>query len=152
MTLLAKWELESTCNLKPQLGNNNETKYEAILAKIDLAKFVSSEKLIIRSDSQIVIGQVNGEYKTRDQHMVRYASLVKQRLESFAAWKLEYIPRESNEKADALTAVTASLPIKETIFLFVYLQLASSITTNQVNEIDEDCSFWMTPIVRYLSS
>ena len=44
--------------------SNNETKYEAILTGIDLTKFVSLEKLIIRSDSQLVVGQVNGEYKT----------------------------------------------------------------------------------------
>ena len=44
--------------------SNNETDYEAIQAGIDLAKFVSSEKLIIRSDSQLVVGQVNGEYET----------------------------------------------------------------------------------------
>ena len=62
--------------------------------------------------------------------MVRYANLVKQRLESFAAWKLEHFPRDLNEKADALAAVSASLTIKETIFLHVYLQLTSSITTN----------------------
>ena len=32
-------------------ASNNETKYEVILAGVDLAKFVSSEKLIICSDS-----------------------------------------------------------------------------------------------------
>ena len=84
--------------------------------------------------------------------MVKYASLVKQRLESFTAWKIHHIPRDSNEKANALAVVDASLPIKETIFLPVYLQPTSSITTNQVNEIDEACSSWMTPIVRYLRS
>ena len=93
-------------------ASNNETEYEAILARIDLIKSVSLEKLIIRSDSQLVVGQVTGEYETQDYHMVRYASLVKQRLESFGAWKLEHIPRDSNEKADALVAVDASLPIK----------------------------------------
>ena len=77
-------------------ASNNETEYEAILAGIDLAKSVSSEKLIIRSDSQLVVGQVNGEYETRDQRMVRYASLVKQRLGSFVALKLKHIPRNSN--------------------------------------------------------
>ena len=51
-----------------------------------------------------------------------------------------------------MEAVAASLIIKETVFLLVYLQPASSITTNQVNEIDEACSSWMTPIVRYLGS
>ena len=45
---------------------NNETKYEAILAGIDLAQSVSLEKLLIRRDSQLVVGQVNGEYETQD--------------------------------------------------------------------------------------
>ena len=84
--------------------------------------------------------------------MVKYASLVKQRFESFAVWKLEHIQRDLNEKADALAAIVASLLIKETIFLPIYLQPASSITTNQINEIDEDYSSWMTPIMCYLSS
>ena len=47
--------------------SNNEIEYEAILAGIDLAKSVSSEKLIIHNDSQLVVGQVNGEYETQDQ-------------------------------------------------------------------------------------
>ena len=65
--------------------SNNETEYEAILAEVNLIKFVSSKKIIIRSDSQLVVGQVNGEYQKRDQGMVKYASLIRQRLGSFAA-------------------------------------------------------------------
>ena len=84
--------------------------------------------------------------------MVKYASLVKQCLESFAAWKLEHISRDSNKKADMLVVVATSLPIQETIFLLVYLQPTSSITVNQVNEVDEAYSSWMTPIVHYFSS
>ena len=42
-------------------SSNNETEYEVILAEIDLAMSVSSEKIIIRSDSQLVVGQVNRE-------------------------------------------------------------------------------------------
>ena len=83
--------------------------------------------------------------------MIKYVCMVKLRLESFAAWKLEHIPRGSNERADALAVVAASLPIKETVFLPVYYQPASSITTNQVNEIDEACSSRMTLIMHYLS-
>ena len=58
--------------------SNNETEYEAILAGVNLVKPVSSEKLIIHSDSQLVVGQVNKEYETRDQRMVKYICLVKQ--------------------------------------------------------------------------
>ena len=62
--LLAIRELESACNLKPPTrerveqairldfpASNNETEYEAILAGVDLAQSVSSEKILIRSDS-----------------------------------------------------------------------------------------------------
>ena len=69
--------------------------------------------------------------------MVGYASLVKQQLEIFSVWKLEHILMDSNEKADALAVVVASLPLKDTVFLLVYLQSASSIIANQVNEVDE---------------
>ena len=133
------------------LMSNNETEYEASLIGIDLTTSISSEKIIIRSDSQLVVGQVNGEYETRDQHMIKYVCLVKLRLGSFVAWKLKHTPRDSNEKVDALAVVAVSFPIKEMVFFLVYYQPTSSITTNQVNEIDQACSSWMTPIVHYLS-
>ena len=37
--------------------------------------------------------------------MNKYVCLVKLRLENFVAWKLEHIPRGSNEKKDALEVV-----------------------------------------------
>ena len=93
MALLAIQELESTCNLDHTTGErieqvirlgfptfNNESEYEAILVGVDHAKSVSSEKFIIHKDSQLKVEKVNREYETRDQRMVKYASLVKQRL------------------------------------------------------------------------
>ena len=71
--------------------------------------------------------------------MAKYVCLVKLRLESFVAWKLEHIPRGSNKKVDALVAVVVSLLIKETVLLPVYYQPESSITVNRVNEIEETC-------------
>ena len=83
--------------------------------------------------------------------MVKYVSLVKQRLGSFEAWKLEHIPRDLNEKADALAAVAAFIPIRETVLLPVYYQPTSSIATDQVSQIDVESLSWLTPIMRYLS-
>ena len=40
-------------------ASNNEAEYEAILAGIELATALSIDKLIIQSDSQLVVGQVN---------------------------------------------------------------------------------------------
>ena len=56
---------------------NNESEYEAILARIELKAAISADKLIIRSDSQLVVGQVNAEYESRDPRMVKYITLVK---------------------------------------------------------------------------
>ena len=84
--------------------------------------------------------------------MARYMSLVKQRLESFVVWKLKHIPRDSNERADALAVVATSIPIKETVFLPIYYPPTPSIATNRVSQIDEICLSWLTPILHYLSS
>ena len=84
--------------------------------------------------------------------MTKYVSLVILRLRSFVAWKLEHVPRDSNEKVDALVAMATSLPIKETVLLPVYHQPESSITINRVNKIGEACPSWMTLIIHYLSS
>ena len=69
--------------------------------------------------------------------MAKNVSLVKQRLGSFSAWKLEHIPRDCNEKGDALVFVAASLPMIETVFLPIYYQLDSSIITTWVIQVDE---------------
>ena len=84
--------------------------------------------------------------------MAKYVSLINLWLGSFAAWRLEHVPRSSNEKMDALAAVATSLPIKETVLLPVYYQPESSITTSRVNEVDETSPSWMTLVARYLSS
>ena len=59
--------------------------------------------------------------------MAKYASLVKQKLDTLSAWKIEHVPWDCNERADALAAVAASLSIRETIFLPIYYQSDSSI-------------------------
>ena len=133
-------------------ASNNESEYEAILAGLELAATLYADKLLIRSDSQLVVGQVNEEFESRDPRMVKYVSRVKQRLSSFPVWKLEHIPRDRNKRADALASVAASLPLTETMFMPIYYQLASSIRSPQINKVDENPSSWMDPISLYLST
>ena len=128
--------------------SNNESEYEAILAGIELVAIVSVDKLLIRGDSHLVVGQVKEEYESRDPRMEKYVSLVKQRLGIFSTWKLEHISRDCNEKADALAAIAASLPITETMFLPIYYQPDSSIITTQVSQVYKLSLSWMDPIVQ----
>ena len=124
---------------------------------------MSADRLLIQSDSQLVVGQVNEQFESRDPRMAKYASRVKHRLNSFPIWKLEHVPRDSNEKADGLASVVASIPLTETIFLPIYYQSGSSIAFPQVNQVDKDHApppppppppppSWMDPITLYLST
>ena len=84
--------------------------------------------------------------------MVKYVSRVEQRLSSFSVWKMEHIPRDCNERADALASMAASLPLTETIFLPLYYQPASSIGSSQISQVDENPPSWMDSISLYLST
>ena len=84
--------------------------------------------------------------------MTKYASLVKQKLDALSAWKLEHVPQDYNERADALASVAASLPITETVFLPIYYQTDSFILCAQVNQVEEVPPSWMDPIRLYIAT
>ena len=132
-------------------ASKNESEYEAMLVGLEVALVVGANSLLIRSDSQLVVGQVNAEFESREPRMEKYASLVKQKLSTLMTWKLEHVLRDSNERADALAAMAASLPIKETIYLPIYYQPGSSILHTQVSQIEESPSSWMDPIRLYIA-
>ena len=58
-------------------ASNNESEYEALIAGVELALAVGADNLLIRRDSQLVVGQVNAEFESREPRMAKYASLVK---------------------------------------------------------------------------
>ena len=53
-------------------ANNNQTKYEALIAGMLLAKEMGARSLLSKSDSQLVTDQVTGEYQAKDPQIVAY--------------------------------------------------------------------------------
>ena len=51
------------------LATNNEAEYEALLAGIAMVSQLRGEVVELYSNSQLVVGQVNGEFKARDERM-----------------------------------------------------------------------------------
>ena len=130
--------------------SNNESEYEALIAGVELALAVGADNLLIRSDSQLVVGQVNTEFESREPRMAKYASLAKQKLSTLSTWRLEHVPRDRNERVDALATIAASLPLREAIYLPIYYKLESSILHTQVSQIQEAFPSWMDPIRLYI--
>nr|CAN65579.1 hypothetical protein VITISV_009331 [Vitis vinifera] len=105
--------------------SNNEAKYEAILAGLDLALTLATTKLEIHSDSHLIVRQIKKDYEANDERMARYLTMVEDRLKMLNKWTVKWIPRMDNLKVDALVEIVVTLPIRYAIMLPVYLQATS---------------------------
>ena len=109
-------------------ASNNEAEYEAILSGLDLALALSISKLLVYSDSQLVVRHVQQEYEAKDARMAQYLTKVRDTLQRFTEWTIEKIRRTENGRADTLTGIAAFLPIKEAILLPIHVQAQPSVT------------------------
>ena len=48
---------------------NNEAKYEALIAGLDLAKAAGATNVVVYCDSQVVTSQVNGDYECKGERI-----------------------------------------------------------------------------------
>ena len=53
-------------------ATNNEAEYEAIQTGFRLAKSMEAEKVLLKSDFGLVIGQIKGDYEEKEQRMQKY--------------------------------------------------------------------------------
>jgi ribonuclease HI len=127
-------------------ATNNEAEYEALLAGLKLSKSMGIENLTVKSDSQLIVGQVKGEYEAKEDRMKRYLTVVKNLLTQFKKVELLQIPREENEAADRLARLASS---GVEIDGFVEIQGRPSTEEETINPIAFTTT-WMLPIIRYL--
>ena len=57
-------------------ATNNEAEYEALLIGLSLAKALGAKNLIVQADSQLIIGQVKGDYEAKEERMQKYLKIV----------------------------------------------------------------------------
>ena len=51
------------------LATNNEVEYEAILMGLRIARALGAKNISLRSDSQLVVGQVRGDFEAKETRM-----------------------------------------------------------------------------------
>uniref|UniRef100_A0A2N9EQY5 Uncharacterized protein n=1 Tax=Fagus sylvatica TaxID=28930 RepID=A0A2N9EQY5_FAGSY len=124
---------------------NNEAEYEALLVGLKTAKILGATELDVRSDSQLVVGQVNGDYEAKEGRMQQYLQLVRHQISQFREVRLCRVPREQNTEADQLAKSASSSTADDKIKTVQQ----SSLQTTEVNPIHAEIS-WMTPIISYL--
>jgi ribonuclease HI len=96
------------------ISTNNRAEYIALLTLLERMKGVRCTKLLVHSDSELMVRQVNGQYKVRDIEMRKYHRKVTELIAGFVSpVELKHIPREKNADADSL----ANLAIDERTIL-----------------------------------
>ncbi|XP_075083610.1 uncharacterized protein LOC142167346 [Nicotiana tabacum] len=114
---------------------NNEAECEALIPGLELARELSIEQIVIKSDSQLVVNQMQGTYITREARMMQqYLEKARELIRQFQSWKIVQIPREENAEADALAniALVAEITSAENV---IVIYLFHSVLDQDKNEI-----------------
>jgi ribonuclease HI len=84
-------------------STNNRAEYVALITLLERMQKVPCGRLIVRSDSELMVRQVNGKYKVKDKEIQRHHRRVAELVAgSPFAFELKHIPREKNGEADRL--------------------------------------------------
>ncbi|WP_049998467.1 ribonuclease HI [Halococcus sediminicola] len=80
---------------------NNRAEYDALVRVLECAADYGFSVVAVRGDSQLVVEQVRGAWKTNNPALRERRVRVRELLDRFDDWSIEHVPREVNERADA---------------------------------------------------
>ncbi|KAJ9542437.1 hypothetical protein OSB04_028943 [Centaurea solstitialis] len=128
---------------------NNEAEYEALIAGLDMAYNLGARWLHVRSDSLLVVNQINGEFQAKDSKMISYLKIAKDKIARFDKFSIEQIPRDLNMQADALANLGSAFnePTLESVPI-IHL-MSPTIEEAQMIEENHD---WSNDIWNYLKN
>lgn len=84
------------------LVTNNVAEYQALIIALEAARDFHARKVRIFLDSELIVKQINGEYKVKNSALKPLFNLVKLALTKFDIFEVSHIPRERNKRADSL--------------------------------------------------
>ena len=82
------------------IATNNQAEYYGFKKGLERARDLGIEKINLFSDSQLVVNQMKGVYKVKNQELAPLHQEVKDLAESFEKVSFTYVPRELNKIAD----------------------------------------------------
>ena len=83
-------------------ATNNQAEYRAIIAALEEATKLGAKQVDIKTDSELVVKQINGEYRVKKATLKPLYQQAKQWLGSLEGFTITHIPRQQNTEADNL--------------------------------------------------
>lgn len=83
-------------------ATNNQAEYHALIGALEyaLTAFPSQTPIVIKCDSELVVKQMSGKYRVKDEDLKQLYSVARELAARFSALSIEHIPREKNAAAD----------------------------------------------------
>ena len=83
-------------------ATNNVAEYEALLMGLDALVELKRRKIVVQSDSQLLVRQLNGEYRVKDAKLKVLYQRAISLLRQFDSYRIVHVRRELNKVADRL--------------------------------------------------
>mgnify|MGYP003445681970 FL=1 len=83
-------------------ATNNVAEYRAMLLGIELAKELGADEVALIGDSELIVQQVRGRYKVKQDHLRPLHTKVIDELRGLDQWSIRSVKRERNVRADEL--------------------------------------------------
>ncbi|MEA1995188.1 MAG: ribonuclease HI family protein [Campylobacterota bacterium] len=90
-------------------ATNNVAEYKALIEALNFAKDFGADKVRIKSDSELIVKQINGNYMVRDKKLKILLKEALNLIEKIPTFSIIHIPREENKIADNLAKRAATL-------------------------------------------
>ncbi|GGJ09542.1 ribonuclease H [Halobellus salinus] len=81
---------------------NNRAEYAALIRALEAGDGYGFDEVDVRGDSELIVRQVRGEYDTNNPALRERRVRARELLARFDRWTIEHVPREVNDRADAL--------------------------------------------------
>jgi ribonuclease HI len=81
---------------------NNVAEYTALIKALEKARHLGLKRLRILSDSELLVKQVNGEYRVKNEDLRWLFDEAQKLIKQFASVTLKHIRRDENKRADEL--------------------------------------------------
>ncbi|XP_057450405.1 uncharacterized protein LOC130741746 [Lotus japonicus] len=125
-------------------ASNNQAEYEAIIAGLRLAIEMGVQSIRIKTDSQIVSRQIQGEYQAKDAQLAKYLVKAQNLMKQVDKVQINHVPREENTRADILSKLASAKKVGNNKSVIQEVLNSPSIENDEVMAIsmaiDQD---WM---------
>ncbi|AWR97172.1 reverse transcriptase-like protein [Acidianus sulfidivorans JP7] len=99
---------------KPWSANatNNVAEYMGVYCLINKLLSLNIMEATIYGDSQLVIRQLNNEYKIKSPRLIPIFNKIMELKSKFNLLEFKWVPREKNKEADKMTRIAYNLALK----------------------------------------